>query len=208
MAVFQAKLDKDGLLDKLKMRVVFRGDLYQPKDPQDPWSLHASFLGLKLYLADCTREGSYPAQIDFLLAYLQAKMKEQVFVKFPESWKKYLPEHLHKWIGRPVLLCRALYGYNYSGKFLYQDQAEFLKEQGFTQVMPGYWIKHLKEGTTLRFLHYVDDILLSSTDLKARAEFLEKLKDRFDIESKPYADWYLQTRIAQDKDKNITINQT
>ena len=92
----------------------------------------------------------FQCKVDFLLAYLQAKMHERVFVKFPESWKKCLPEHLHKWIGWPLLLLRALYGYNYSGKFLYQDQADFLQEEGFTQFMPGYWIKHLpREATTL-----------------------------------------------------------
>ena len=57
-------------------------------------------------------------QIDFLLAYLQARMRERVFVEFPEAWKAFLPEHLHKFIGRPVRLKRALYGYNYSGRFL------------------------------------------------------------------------------------------
>ena len=62
MAVFHTKLDKDGLLDKLKTRVVFQGDLYKPKDPQDPWNLHASFLTLKLFLAYATKNGTFPMQ--------------------------------------------------------------------------------------------------------------------------------------------------
>ena len=31
---------------------------------------------------------------------------------------------------------------------------------------------------------------------------------RFDIECKPRADWYLQTRLQQDKDKNVSLDQT
>ena len=208
MATFRTKLDMLGLLDKLKTRIVFRGDLYQPKNPQNAWNPHAQFLQLKLYLADSAKDGTHPRQLDFLLAFLQAEMKERVFVIFPEHWKKYLPEHLHKWIGRPLLLLRALYGYNYSGKFLYQDQASFLDKQGFKQAAPGYWVKKLTLGRTIRFLHYVDDILVDSQDNAALDDFIQKLGERFDIDCKPRADWYLQTRIQQDKDKNITLDQT
>ena len=208
MDVYRCKLDKDGLLDKLKTRIVFRGDLYNPQDPQDPWNPHASFLSLRVFLADCAARGSFPCQIDLILAYLQAKMKERVFVIFPESWKQFLPEHLHKWIGRPLLLLNALYGYTYSGKFLYQDLAEFLEKQGLKQIMPGYWIKHLENGKVIAFLHYVDDILADSNDPKAFSDFLAQLKERFDVEVRPRADWYLQTRIQQDKDLNISLDQT
>ena len=209
MEVYRCKLDQNGMVDKLKCRIVFRGDLYQPAEPQDSWNPHASFLALKVFLALNTYFGIYPVQIDFLLAYLQANMRERVFIRFQENFKQYLPEHLHKWIGRPLLLLKALYGYNYSGKFLYQDQAEFLESQGFEQSgLPGLWIKHLEEGEIMLFLHYVDDILFSSTDEIAKTEFLAAMKARFDIEVKPRADWYLQTRVQQDKDGNILLDQS
>ena len=78
-------------------------------------------------------------------------------------WRPYgvqQPEHIHKWIGCPLLLLKALYGYNYSGKFLYQDQAKFLIEQGMVQIMPGFWIKHLPNDKIHMFLHYVNDIYI------------------------------------------------
>lgn len=103
MDVYQCKLDKNGLIDKLKVRAVFRGDLYQPKEDMDPWNPHASFLSLKIFLATCAKLKMRPVQADMLLAYLQADMRERVFVKFPESWKAFLPGTLHQWIGRPVL---------------------------------------------------------------------------------------------------------
>ena len=208
MDVYRCKLDQNGLLDKVKVRCVFRGDLYNPKDPQDPWNPHANFLSYKIFLADSARRGTYPRQLDFLNAFLQANMKERVFVIFPESWKKYLPEHLHKYIGRPLLLLKALYGYTYSGKFLYQDQAEFLKSQEFEQIMFGLWIKKMPNGKIIKFLHYVDDILIDSDDPPALDQFLANLQKRFDAEIKPRADWFLQTRVQQDRDKNITLDQT
>ena len=147
-------------------------------------------------------------QTDFLLAYLQSDMRERVFVKFPEVWKEFVPEYLHKWLGRPLLLLKALYGYNYSGKFLYLDQAEFLKAQGLEETaLPGLWVKHLPEGHTLLFLHYVDDILSACSDPEEHRRFLKALARRFDVETKEVADWYLQTRIQQDKDFNVTLDQ-
>ena len=209
MTVFKSKLNIDGMIDKLKCRAVFRGDLYDPADPQDPWNPHASFLSLKVFLALCAMHGMKMWQIDFVLAYLQAQMRERVFVKFPESWKPFLPEHIHKFIGRPVLLKKALYGYNYSGKFLYQDQAEFLESQHMQQSgLPGFWFRRDKDGSLLLFLHYSDDILLAGTNDRHVNGFLNKMKDRFDIEVKPTADWYLQTRISQDSDGNIKLDQS
>ena len=120
----------------------------------DTWNPHALFLLLKVFLATCARLKMKMHQTDFLLAYLQLDMQEQVFVKFP------VPEYLHKWLGRPLLQLKALYGYNYSSKFSYLDQADFLKGQGLDKTaLPGLWVKHLPDGHTLLFLHYVDDIL-------------------------------------------------
>ena len=128
------ELNMNSLVDKLKVRVVFWGDLYNPMNPQDLWNPHASFTDLKMFMANCTRQRMYPKQINYSFAYLQAKMREQVSACFPESRKKYLPKHLHKCIGRPLILLKALHGYNYSGKFLCQQQAEFLDDKGFTKT--------------------------------------------------------------------------
>ena len=120
------------------------------------------------------------------MAYLQAKMRERVFIQFPASWKKHLPDHLHEWVGRPLLLLKALYGYNFRGKFLYLDQAKFLVKQGFEKTgLPGLWIKHLPDGKFLMFSHYVDNILTTGTDDRLHEEFLKALRERFDVEIKP-----------------------
>ena len=197
--LYKCKLDQEGMVDKLKCRVVFRGDLYEPEEPLDPWNPHASFLSLKTFLAICARLGIFPRQTDLILAYLQADMRERVFIKFPEAWSQFLPEHLHKWMGRPLRLVKALYGYNYSGKFLYLDLSEFLTNQGLVETaLPGLWVKHFEGGGVLLFLHYSDDIMSACTDDREHTEFLSKLADKFDVETKPRADWYLQCRLNQD----------
>ena len=68
--------------------------------------------------------------------------------------------------------------------------------------------ENLEERQFAMFLHYVDDILIASTDQRFLSAFFERMKEKFDIEVKPRADWYLQTRIQQDKDGNLTLDQT
>ena len=129
-----------------------------------------------VFLAISARFAVFPYQIGFVLAYLQANKREHDFVLFPKEWKQFTMDHLHKWLGRPVRLAKALYAYNYLGKFLYQDQAEFLQDYGFeTTGQPGLWVKHtygrFGEVSYMLFLHYVDDILVMSTNDKHMPPF-------------------------------------
>ncbi len=76
------------MVDKWKCRVVIRGNLYNPKEPMDSWDPHATWIALSLYLALCARFHIFPAQIDFVMAYVQTAMREErIFVKFLVFWK-------------------------------------------------------------------------------------------------------------------------
>jgi hypothetical protein len=51
--IFKCKLNKLGMIEKLKCRIVFRGDLYDPQNPLDSWNPHASWFSLRLFCAIC-----------------------------------------------------------------------------------------------------------------------------------------------------------
>ena len=206
-AVAKCKLDKFGLIDKLKLRAVFRGDLYECPADEDPWNPHATWPSLKVFLGTCARQGYFPCQIDFIMAYVQAKMKGRVFVRIPANWKELLPVELHKWCGRPLRLLKALYGYTMSGRLLFEEQAEFMKEFGLQETsVIALWKKDLPDGQFLLVLQYSDDFLAAGPP-----EELERFKlaisKRFDVEIKPRADWYLQARLRQDADGNVLLDQ-
>jgi hypothetical protein len=136
-------------------------------------------------------------------------MKERVFIMFPAYWAAHLPEELRKYCGRPLRLLKALYGYTYSGKRLYEEQEEFLTGQGFTQSpLLGLWYKRLENGGIFLVLIFADDQLSACTDSKAHYEYQMAMRKRFSIEWHPVATWYLQSQITQDKDKNISVDQT
>ena len=90
--VYKAKINAEGMIDKLKARIVFRGDLHNPTTREDPWNPHADAVTFKFCLAICARYGIHPAQHDFVMAYVQTELKgERVFVELPQAWNDLLP---------------------------------------------------------------------------------------------------------------------
>jgi hypothetical protein len=55
MDTFKVKVKSDGSLDKLKCRLVVRGDLQDKNIMEDKWSPTASFHSLKMFLAHASR---------------------------------------------------------------------------------------------------------------------------------------------------------
>jgi hypothetical protein len=125
------------------------------------------------------------------MAYLQVKMKERVFIRLPAFWAEHLPENFHKYCGVPLRLLKALYGYTYSGKFLYEEQAEFFSLYGLRQtVIPALWVMAFGNNHRLLVLHYSDDILSACTADKVHRDFIQALQTHLKIEHQPRASWY------------------
>ena len=82
MDVYKAKIQSDGSLYKLNLRIVVRGDLQNKEMVGDTWSPTASMRNLKYFLADSANYGATVHQLDFIGSFLQAKVKNRVFVKF------------------------------------------------------------------------------------------------------------------------------
>ena len=80
MDVYKATIQSDGSLDKLKLRIVVRGDLQNKEMVGDTWSPTASMKTLKYFLADAAKHRARVHQLDFIGAFLQAKVKNRVVV--------------------------------------------------------------------------------------------------------------------------------
>ena len=91
MAVYEAKIQSDGSLDNLKLRIVGRGDSQNKEMVGDTWSPTASMSTLKYFLADTEKHKARVHQIDFIGALLQAKVKNRVFVKLDMRYADYFP---------------------------------------------------------------------------------------------------------------------
>ena len=120
MDVYKAKIQSDGSLDKLKLRIVVRGDFQNKEMVGDTWSPTASLRILKYFLAFAAKHKSRFHQLDFIGAFLQAKVNNRVFVKLDMRYEDYFPEYA-QYFGRALKLFKSMYGMTNSGK-LFADE--------------------------------------------------------------------------------------
>ena len=75
MDVYNEKIQSDGSLDNLKLRIVVRGDMQNKRLVGYTWSSTASMRTLKYFLADAANHKARVHQLKFIGALLQAKLR-------------------------------------------------------------------------------------------------------------------------------------
>ena len=93
MDVYKAKIQSDGSIEKLKLRIVVRLDLQNKEMVGDTWSPTASKRTLNYFLADAAKYKSRFHQLDFIGSFLKAKVKNRVFVKLDIRYTDFFPEY-------------------------------------------------------------------------------------------------------------------
>jgi hypothetical protein len=178
----KVKIKSDGSLDKLKCRIVVRGDL-QDTAMEDSWSPTAPFRALKMFLAGAARNKCRVYQLDFIGAFLQANVRGRIFLSLPEVYGAIWPE-FKDYCGRPLRLVKSMYGMTYSGKYWYLDLKEWLLEEGFIQsrASPCFFCKIFPGGYFIKIIIYVDDKLFFGNNEIMLTELKEKISKRFDVE--------------------------
>ena len=132
MDVYKAKIQFDGSLDKLKLRIVVRGYFQNKEMVGDTWSPTASMRTLKHFLADAAKHKAIVHQLDFIGAFLQAKVNNIVFVKLDIRYADYFPVYA-QYFGRAFRLLNSMYGMTNSRKLFDDELKEWLLEAGFIQ---------------------------------------------------------------------------
>ena len=92
-----------------------RGDLQNKEMVGDTWLPTASMRTLKYFLADAAKHKARVHHLDFIEAFLQAKVKNRVFFKLDIRYTYYFPEYA-KNFGRALRLLKSMYGMANSGK--------------------------------------------------------------------------------------------
>ena len=115
MDVYKVKIKSDVSLDKLKLRILGRGDLQNKEMDGDTWSPIDSMRTLKYLLANASKHKAIVNQLYFIGAFLQAKVKNRVFVKLDIRYTYYFPEY-EQYFGRALILLKSMYVMNNSGE--------------------------------------------------------------------------------------------
>ena len=91
----------------------------------DTWYPTASMRTLKYFLADAEKHKARVHQLDFIEAFLQANVKDRVFVKLDMIYAAYFPEY-SQYFGRPLKFLKSMYGMTNSGKIFDDELTEWL----------------------------------------------------------------------------------
>jgi hypothetical protein len=103
-----------------------------------------------------------------------------------------------------------MYGMMLSGKFWYIALMECLIDTGFLQspIICCLFFKIFPDGSSICPLNYVDDILYFGTSSSLLEHFESELDSCFDLEKIGQAHWYLATKITQQINYDITLDQS
>ena len=92
-----------------------RGDLQNKELAGYTWSPTASMRTLEYFLAHTVKHKARVHQLYFIVAFLKAKVKNRVFVKWDIMYTDYFPEYA-KYFGRALRLLKSMYGMTNSEK--------------------------------------------------------------------------------------------
>ena len=113
----------------------------------------ASMRKLKYFLADTAKHKARVHQLDFIGAFLQANVKNRVFVKLDMRYAEYFPEYA-QFFGRALILLKYVYGMTNSGKLFADELTERLIEEVFmlSQCQMSIYYKYAPDGSKIIFI--------------------------------------------------------
>jgi hypothetical protein len=174
---FKIKRFPDGMIRKLKARFCVRGDqqiegvdFFDTFAPVVQWSTVRLLLVISLILNLATK------QVDYVSAFCQASIEEDVFIELPRGWRALnqmggLKEHFKD--GHVLKLNRSVYGLRQSPKNFFELLKGNLENIGFVQskLDPCLFV-----SDKVLVVSYVDDCLWYSRDEKDIDDAIERMK--------------------------------
>jgi hypothetical protein len=196
--VFRRKRTPDGEIRKYKARYCCRGDLEEGTGdtfaPVVAWSSVRLFLVLTMTLKWTT------CSIDFSNAFVQATLKDPVWIHLPRGFKS----------SRPTKTClrlnRSQYGLSIAPRLWHEHLGKALAEMGLTASQHDPCLLYTKN---LLVVLYVDDAGIAAPDPKYIDEFIAELRRRkFDLTKEGSFTEFLGIKFTEDKEAGtITLTQ-
>ena len=191
--VFNVKRKSDGSIEKFKARLVADGNTQKHGvDFDRVFATVVKTLTLRLVLIIAAANDYNLSSIDIRQAYLQAELKEQLYMRLPPG----LPPNP----GKVCKLNRSLYGLKQAGREWATLFAEFLTGWGMVRsVIDVCLYTYALSDAILWVLIYVDDGLIVDNNPELRARFVTDLGKRFPTEDKGELGWLLNVGITRDR---------
>nr|GEV27525.1 retrovirus-related Pol polyprotein from transposon TNT 1-94 [Tanacetum cinerariifolium] len=200
--VFRNKKDEHGTITKNKARLVAQGYSWEKGiDYDETFAPVARMEAIRIFLTFATYMNFKVYQMDVKSAFLNGKLKEEVYVKQPPGFKSSeFPEYVCK-------LDKALYGLKQALKAWYETLSTFLIQNKFVRGrIDNTLFIYKSKGDVLIVQVYVDDIIFGSTSYKLCKQFEKLMTKKFEMSMMGELTYFFSLQIKQD-DKGILICQ-
>ncbi|GKC27792.1 retrovirus-related pol polyprotein from transposon TNT 1-94 [Tanacetum coccineum] len=200
--VFRNKRDETGIVIENKARLIAQGYNQQEGiDYDETFALVVRLEAIRIFLVFATYMNFIVYQMDVKIAFLNGKLKEEVYVKQPPGFESNeFPNHVCK-------LDKALYGLKQAPRAWYETLSTFLTEHKFVRGKIDNTLFVYKTQTDVIVVQiYVDDIIFGSTSTKLCKQFTKLTTQRYEMSMMGVLTYFLRFQIKQ-SERGISINQ-
>lgn len=201
--VYKQKLKPDGSIAKHKARLVAKGFLQRAGlDYNEVFAPVARIETIRLVIALASMRSWPLFQLDVKSTFLNGPLEEEVYVMQPPGFE------IEEGKDMVYKLKKALYGLKQAPRAWNKRIDSFLQQQGFYKcaVEYGVYVKLQSQERMMLICLYVDDLLITGSDLSGIEKFKETLKAEFDMTDLGVLTYFLGMEIQQIKE-GIVLHQ-
>ncbi|GJV46967.1 retrovirus-related pol polyprotein from transposon TNT 1-94, partial [Tanacetum coccineum] len=153
---------------------------------------------IRIFLAFATYMNFIVYQMDVKNAFLNGKLKEEVYVKQPPGFENSeFPNHV----------CKALYGLKQAPKVWYETLSTYLTKHKFVRdKIDKTLFIYITQTDVILVKIYVDDIIVGSTSTKLCKQFAKLMTQRYEMSMIGVLTYFLGFQIKKSK-RGISINK-
>ena len=200
--VFKKKLNSAGEVARYKVRLVVHG--YKQKFGVDYGETYAPVVDYDValsILSSYAARGAEIHQVDFVTAFLNGDIEEEVYVQLPAEYDKR---------GNTYKLEKSLYGLKQSPRNWHMKLCSILRDLGFTELKSADCVFRKGEGMdAVIVMAYVDDLLITSENAAMIAKTKRELGMKFPVTDLGELKYFLGIKFERSSDrKQIKLTQS
>ncbi|GJX63399.1 retrovirus-related pol polyprotein from transposon TNT 1-94 [Tanacetum coccineum] len=201
--IYKVKLDEYGDVLKNKARLVAKGYRQEEGiDFEESFAPVACIEAIRIFIANAASKNMIIYQMDVKTAFLNGELKEEVYVSQPEGFVD--PDHST----HVYRLKKALYGLKQAPRAWYDTLSRFILDKKFSKGVVDRTLFTRKTGKHILLVQiYVDDIIFSSIDPKARDIFSNEMSSKFQMSMMGQISFFLGLQVSQNP-RGMFINQS